>query len=101
MEKLPAGRVSEAAVARELNLSQRSLQRRLREQGTSFNELLDGIRHELSGQYVTDSSRSFTEIAFLLGFSEPSNFARAFKRWHGVAPGAFRARALGAESRVH
>jgi len=51
---------------------------------------LDETRRELAKEYVNDTSLSFSEITYLLGFSEQSNFTRAFKRWQGQSPSAFR-----------
>ena len=86
IERLPSGKITEEEIASSINVSQRSLQRRLREQGMSFTQLLENTRSELGLQYVRDPQRSFNEIAFLLGFAEPGNFSRAFKRWYGKSP---------------
>jgi AraC-like DNA-binding protein len=72
-------------VSAKLGLTARSLQRRLKEEGTSFNELRESLRRELANRYL-DDDLSISEIAFLLGFSEPSAFFRAFKRWTGQTP---------------
>jgi len=90
IERLPSGQVTEEEIASSIHISQRSLQRRLKEQGLSFTQLLASTRSELGLQYVRDPQRSFNEIAFLLGFSEPGNFTRAFKRWHGKSPSEYR-----------
>ena len=90
VERLPGGRVDEEDIAQSINMSRRSLQRRLHEQGMSFTQLLESTRRELSQQYVRDSRYSFNEVAYLLGFSEPGNFSRAFKRWYGQSPTEFR-----------
>jgi AraC-like DNA-binding protein len=90
IERLPSGRVTEEEIANSINVSQRSLQRRLKEQGMSFTQLLESTRSELGQQYVRDPQRSFNEIAFLLGFAEPGNFSRAFKRWYGKSPSEYR-----------
>jgi AraC-like DNA-binding protein len=90
IERLPSGRVTEDEIADSINVSQRSLQRRLKEQGMSFTQLLESTRSELGLQYVRDPQRSFNEIAFLLGFAEPGNFSRAFKRWYGKSPSEYR-----------
>jgi AraC-like DNA-binding protein len=90
IERLPSGQVTEEEIANSIHISQRSLQRRLKEQGLSFTQLLASTRSELGLQYVRDPQRSFNEIAFLLGFSEPGNFTRAFKRWHGKSPSEYR-----------
>ena len=90
IEGLPDGRPSQGDIAETLNTSLRSLQRRLRDEDTSFKDLLNETQQELALQYIRDSSRSIGEITYLLGFSEPSNFTRAFKRWTGRSPGEFR-----------
>jgi AraC-like DNA-binding protein len=92
VDKLPSGDVREEAVAERLNMSLRSLQRRLQDQGTSYKDLLEQTRRELAEQYVRNTRMSINEITFLLGFTEPANFSRAFRRWHGISPSAFRER---------
>jgi AraC-like DNA-binding protein len=72
-------------VGKELGLTARSLQRRLRDEGTTFGDLRDGVRQKLAARYLADGM-SNAEISFLLGFSEPSAFFRAFKRWTGRTP---------------
>jgi AraC-like DNA-binding protein len=83
------------AVARLLATSARTLQRRLAERGTSHQQLLDEARREAAGQHLVELRLSISEVAYLLGYSEPAPFHRAFKRWYGVTPHAFR-RARGA-----
>ncbi len=78
------------AVAEALRLSSRTLQRRLADEGTRFNALLDEVRHELAREYVGDARRPLGEIAYLLGYAELSPFLRAFKRWTGRTPGELR-----------
>ena len=90
IERLPSGFVSEEEIASSIHISRRSLQRRLKDQGTSFTELLENTRRDLSLQYVRDPQHSFNEVGFLLGFSEPGNFSRAFKRWYGKSPSQYR-----------
>lgn len=89
-ELLPSGSVSEEKIAAILNLSVRSMQRKLKEEGSSFKELLNQTRQELAEQYIENSRLSINEITYLLGFSDPANFSRAFKRWHGVSPSQYR-----------
>jgi AraC-like DNA-binding protein len=79
-------------VAQEIAISDRSLQRALRDEGTSFQRLLDEARHELAIGHLSVPGTSAAEVAFLLGFSEPSAFSRAFLRWTGMTPGAYRDR---------
>ena len=93
IEQLPAGQPTQKDIASSLNLSVRNLQRRLRAEGISFKQLLDETRKDLASQYIQDSHRRIGEITYLLGFSEPSNFTRAFRRWTGVSPNEFRQRA--------
>ena len=71
--------------AKQLGLTTRSLQRRLKDEGTSFQTVRESMRRELATRYL-DANLSIAEISFLLGFSEPSAFFRAFKRWTGLTP---------------
>jgi len=80
----------EQEIARELHLSLRTLQRKLQQAGTSYDKLLRDVRHELACYYLRDPELSIKEISYLLGFSEPTNFTRAFKAWSGQAPSACR-----------
>lgn len=95
-EVLPSGELSDAAVADKLHLSSRTLQRRLKAQGTSFKALLTEVRTELADQFLRENRHSLSEIAFLLGFSELSAFSRAFRRWKGVSPSQYRGHGGGA-----
>jgi AraC-like DNA-binding protein len=72
-------------VAKQLGLTTRSLQRRLKDEQTSFQTVRESTRRELATRYL-DDNLSIAEISFLLGFSEPSAFFRAFKRWTGLTP---------------
>jgi len=81
-------------VARTLKTSERTLRRRLQEDGTSFTDLVSDVRRELAMSYLRDARLSLMEIAFLLGFSNVSAFHRAFRRWTGVTPSEHR-RSLG------
>lgn len=90
LDFLPSGEAGQEAVAASLNLSLRSLQRKLHNEGVTFKDLLDDTRRELAGRYIKESGMSAKEVAYLLGFSEPSNFTRAFKRWTGVSPTEYR-----------
>jgi len=86
IQLLPSGEVDESSVARALNLSLRSMQRKLKARGASFRKLLDKTRGQLAEQYLKDSTLSVSEIAYLLGFAEVSSFSRAFRRWTGRSP---------------
>lgn len=90
IEQLPNGRPNQEDIAQTLNTSLRSLQRKLRDEDTNFKALLNETQQDLALQYIRDSNRTIGEITYLLGFSEPSNFTRAFKRWTGKSPGEFR-----------
>jgi AraC-like DNA-binding protein len=91
VELLPTGEPSPEMVARKLGVSLRSLQRRLTEQGTSYSKVLDDARRELSLSYLDSPHYSLSEITYLLGFAEHSNFSRSFKRWYGISPSDYRA----------
>ena len=77
-------------IARELAMSDRNLQRALRNDGTSYQKVLDHVRRDLAIDHLSNPATSAAQVGFLLGFSEPSAFHRAFRRWTGVAPSAFR-----------
>ena len=83
---LAAGDASVRAIARTLAVSQRTLQRRLADEGTTYQAVLDDVRREMAERHLHDTALAIAEISFLLGYSEPAAFHRAFKRWHGVTP---------------
>jgi AraC-like DNA-binding protein len=80
-----------AEVASELAMSERAIQRSLSEEQTSYRQLVDDVRKSLAIEHLSRPGTSATDVAFLLGFSEPSAFTRAFRRWTGTAPTEFRA----------
>ena len=86
IDTLPSAGVTNEKVAEQLNMSGRSMQRRLNEAGTTFHTLLDGIRKDLAAAYVRDPDIELAEVAFLMGFSDQSAFSRAFKKWTGNTP---------------
>lgn len=90
IEKLPAGVAEQVNIADALHLSLRSMQRKLKEKNTSYRRLLEDTRKDLALQYIKERHHSISEITYMLGFSEPSNFTRAFKRWTGYAPVDYR-----------
>jgi AraC-like DNA-binding protein len=98
IDLLPGGHISEQQVAKHLSMSVRTMQRRLSEEGTSFKALVDATRRDLAKHYLSDPSYSISEITFLLGFSETSNFTRAFRRWHGRPPIAVRRELLAGQA---
>lgn len=91
---LPSGPVTQEMTARELNMSVRSLQRRLEEEGYTFAGLMEEIRQDLAETYVRNSRLTLNEITYLLGFSEPASFTRAFRRWKGTSPSRYRQEVL-------
>lgn len=86
LEALPSGDFAVDRVARRLGTSGRTLQRRLRDEGTSYQGLVRGVREELATHYLRRTRLSSSEIAFLLGFDEPSSFFRAYHAWTGHTP---------------
>jgi len=77
-------------VADALGMASWTLRRKLKEEGTSFQELLDDMRRDLALAYMKDVGLSLGEIAYILGFSTPGAFQRAFKRWTATTPGEYR-----------
>jgi AraC-like DNA-binding protein len=90
LEKLDTENLSIKQVAKEMAVSVRTLQNRLKEEGVVFSDLLNDIRQQLARKYLQEDY-PVEEITYLLGFSEPSVFRKAFKRWEGVTPREFRA----------
>jgi AraC-like DNA-binding protein len=72
-------------------MSERTLQRRITEEGTTFRQLLNETRHELVRQYLGNASVEITEAAFLVGYEDPNSFYRAFRSWEGKTPVEWRA----------
>jgi AraC-like DNA-binding protein len=92
---LPDGEPRRDQIAGELCMSERTLQRRLEAEATSFVDLLDNTRRELAEQYLGRLHLSFAQAAFLLGFADQSSFFRACKRWFELSPGKYRSQLLG------
>ena len=86
---LPLGSLAADTVADQFSISNRTLRRRLREEGTSYREILDDVRAELARHYLTSEKRGIDEVTFLLGYSDPSAFTKAFRRWTGHTPADF------------
>lgn len=84
---LHRGDASIAMIAIKMGISRQTLYRRLRAEGVRFDQLLDELRHRMALNYLAEKKVSVNETAYLLGFSEPSAFSRAFKRWTGSSPG--------------
>jgi AraC-like DNA-binding protein len=83
--------------ARLLGISPRSLQRLLNEEGTSYSDLLDRCRCKAACQALEHTQQSIKDIATVLGYSDPTHFTRAFRRWTGTAPLAYRNQSLGGQ----
>jgi AraC-like DNA-binding protein len=90
IDYLPSGDCSRERVARSLNMSESAFQKKLKAAGTSYQELLDATRTELAKHYLGDTEMTVDEVAYLLGFSDCSNFTRAFKRWLAASPREYR-----------
>ena len=86
LELLPAGAGSMGAVARDLAMSTRTLQRRLSAEGTTFRRVLNATRRSLALHYVSESDLSAGEISFLLGYEDARSFYRAFHAWTDQTP---------------
>jgi AraC-like DNA-binding protein len=93
LDQLASGESLAEDTAKRLNMSARTLQRKLAEASTTFVQLVDDTRRDLALRYIDDPQRSITDITFSLGFSQPSAFTRAFRRWTGISPTDYRARA--------
>lgn len=90
VDELSSCVLNKQRVAERLHMSARSLQARLAERETSFQQIMDATRRELALGYLERSTITVTEAAYLLGFSDISNFTRAFRRWTGSSPTEFR-----------
>ena len=73
-------------IAEEINMTVRTLQRKLKTEGTRFQTLLDQVRQQLAAKYLTESDKSLFEISYLLGYADTTSFIRAYKRWYGKTP---------------
>jgi AraC-like DNA-binding protein len=87
---LHTGEVTMASIAAHLALSRQTLARRLKSEGTTFEKLLDELRHRLALAYLGNSKVSVHQCAYLTGFSDPASFSRAFKRWTGSSPRTYK-----------
>lgn len=83
------------SIARRLDMSPRTLQRRLAEEGSTFQDALDAVRRDTCLSQLETSNLPVTELVYLAGFAEPSTFYRAFKRWTGQTPAEYRAKRRG------
>ena len=87
---LRTGDATMETVASRLGVSRQTLFRKLKAEGATFEKVLDELRHKLALHYLDEKKTSVNETAYLLGFSDPGAFSRAFKRWTGSSPGAMR-----------
>jgi AraC-like DNA-binding protein len=90
MPILHKGETSMDSLAGKMGLSRQTLLRKLKAEGTTFEKVLDDLRHRLAVDYLSGRKVSVNETAYLVGFSEPAAFSRAFKRWTGASPRAMR-----------
>lgn len=92
VRELPLRGTGAIDVARELSMSERTLRRRLADEGTSHRRLLEEARREVAIRLLGEQRLSIDEVAYHLGYAQPSSFQRAFKRWTGMPPATFRVR---------
>lgn len=90
VSRIAEGSFDKVSVAQRLNLSPSALQRRLAEENLSFSELLGRTRRDLAAVYLRSGRYAVKEVAYLLGYTDPANFCRAFRVWYGINPEAFR-----------
>jgi AraC-like DNA-binding protein len=83
---LPSGKTDQELVSNRLNRSTSTLQRQLQSEGLTYREVLESTQRSLAQTYLLEKKHSHAQIAYLLGFSEQSNFSRAFKRWTSMTP---------------
>lgn len=91
LPNLHRGALDAETAARDMGMSRQTLYRRLKDEGETFAGVLDGLRFRMAREYLAARKVSVNETAYLVGFSEASSFVRAFKRWSGQTPSAFRA----------
>lgn len=93
LDVLPKGAPTMGQVAESLGFSERTLARRLAAEGVTFGQTLDDLRRDVALGYMDDQAITFTQIAYMLGYSDQSAFTNAFRRWTGQSPRQFRAEA--------
>ncbi len=98
---LPTGTATTTHVASTLGMSERTLSRRLAEEGVTFRAIVEQQRQRMAFRYLGDPAIRPTQIAYLLGYSEPSAFSHAFRRWTGQSPAEYRAKGLGSSASAH
>jgi AraC-like DNA-binding protein len=87
---MPTGTIGIDAVAGQLNVSRRTMQRRLSDRNTNFQQVLQEVRADMAVRYLADKRLAVTEIAFLLGYADQASFSAAFKSWYGKSPSDYR-----------
>ena len=90
MPILHTGDASMDLIAARLAVSRQTVYRQLKAEGVTFETVLDELRHRLAVHYLSGQKTSVNETAYLVGFSEPAAFSRAFKRWTGTSPRSLR-----------
>ncbi|MEQ1493850.1 MAG: helix-turn-helix transcriptional regulator, partial [Terricaulis sp.] len=90
MPILHTGEVSVETIAAKLNTSRQTLYRQLKDEDATFEQVLDDLRHRMALDYIAARKVSVNETAYLVGFSDPASFSRAFKRWTGKSPREYR-----------
>ncbi len=90
LEAIPSGESSSDRLAATLHMSKRSLQRHLHDEGTSFQQILDQTRADLARHYLGQTTTTLDEISYLLGYTSPASFFRAFQSWFGTTPANYR-----------
>jgi len=95
LQQLDSGEFTKESIAKQLCMSPRTLQIKLAKSGTTFQDIVNETRRALACGYIDNSGMSITEIAYTLGFSDTSNFSRAFRRWTGCSPRAYAAQLRG------
>lgn len=89
IQMLPSGNADQEEIAKRLYRSKSTLQRQLSSEDTNYRNVLETTRCELAEHYLKDGDYTQAQIAFMIGFADQSNFARAFKRWTGLSPGDY------------
>jgi AraC-like DNA-binding protein len=89
-QKLTGRRPNVEEIARALHISSRTLQRRLQDEGSSFQRALEESRHQLARRYLNNSALELNEAAYLLGYNDANSFVRAFRTWEGIPPARWR-----------
>jgi AraC-like DNA-binding protein len=87
---LPHGKAEKQTVAKALGMSERTLSRRLEDEDTTYEKVVDQLRRSLALQYIKEPGISVSQIAWLLGYEGATSFNHAFRRWAGCSPSAAR-----------